>query len=133
MPRWWAAVEAGLGTPEEQLPRARLLDPGEPPPQRSWKRSSPEAADRLAAIRTHVVAKAVDLGIGPEVLISPAAVRRIAWRPPAVPTREIIDDLLAQQSARDWQRELVVPLVVAGLTQGALKSESAGGSPEAVG
>ena len=39
--------------------------------------------------------------------------RRVIWRPPTDPDAPAFDRALAELGARPWQREIVVPLLVA--------------------
>lgn len=47
----------------------------------------------------------------PENLLSPDALRSLAWQPPAPLTAESVEAALAEAAARPWQRELVVPVL----------------------
>jgi len=46
-----------------------------------------------------------------ENLLTPDYVRRLAWRPPSPATEESVDAVLAGYGARQWQRELAVPVI----------------------
>lgn len=110
---WWAAVQTGLATPEEDLPPLALDHDG-PPPTRLWARKDEAAAGRYQAVRAAVLATSDRVQVPAEVLIAPDAVRRLAWEPPAQPDPEVVADFLRGQGARDWQIALVAgPLAAA--------------------
>ena len=53
-----------------------------------------------------------ELSLPVENLISPDAVRRLAWEPPPASEADV-DAFLAERLVRPWQREQVVPLLTA--------------------
>ncbi len=77
-----------------------------PPPPRAWAAKDPVAADRLARCRVAVIALAAEHQLPQENLLSPDAVRRLAWSPPDPLTPETVDAALSQYSARPWQRAI---------------------------
>lgn len=111
--RWCQALTEALAVPEAHLPPPTLPGDG-PPPPRLWADRDPDAAARLAAARAALALLAEETSMPVENLVSPDAVRRIAWRPPAPVDTATVDAMLADHGARKWQRALVVdPLVVA--------------------
>ena len=46
-----------------------------------------------------------------ENLLTPDYLRRVAWRPPVEPSEEGIAEDLANLGARQWQIQLVAPLI----------------------
>ena len=46
-----------------------------------------------------------------ENLLTPDYLRRVAWRPPVEPSEEGIAEELANLGARQWQIQLVAPLI----------------------
>ena len=52
-----------------------------------------------------VEARAEELGMPTENLLTPETLRRIAWEPPAVIDRASIAEALALREARPWQIE----------------------------
>ncbi len=103
---WWNAVQnsESVDIAEQEL------DPNHLPNHRSWERRFPEAHLRLSALRPIVLAKAQELEIAPEILLSPDALRRVCFKPEA--------DLALQLKtlgARDWQIELLAPELAAAL------------------
>ena len=113
--RWLAALDRVAALTRDQLPSRQQVAEG-PPPTRTWELRNPEAAARWDAIRPAVLERASELKLPVENLISPDALRRLLWTPPADLTRETVDAALAAESVRPWQREQLVPLIVAHLT-----------------
>jgi ribonuclease D len=66
-------------------------------------------------VREVLNAKADELGLPAENLLTPDHVRRLAWRPPRPVNEETVDAALAASGARAWQREAAVPLITAAL------------------
>lgn len=100
--RWWGAIEAGRAATE--LPVDRVPGDALPPP-RAWADRNPEADARLKAARPVVEARAEELGMPTENLLTPDLLRRVAWAPPAgAPTDAgAIAVALAELGARPWQ------------------------------
>jgi ribonuclease D len=111
---WLEAIADAAATEEAALPPLHVPNEG-PPQARLWASRDPEAAARLTAVRDALSAKAADLGLPVENLLTPDFVRRLAWRPPQPLTAETVDAALAASGARAWQRELTVPLLVPAL------------------
>ncbi|MGH3244667.1 MAG: ribonuclease D, partial [Trebonia sp.] len=66
----------------------------------------PVAAARLAAAREAAVALATAHRLPVENLLSPEALRRLAWEPPVPATAEAIAAALTASGARPWQADL---------------------------
>jgi ribonuclease D len=98
--RWWNAIVAGRSTPD--LPADRVPSDTLPPP-RAWVDRNPDADARLRAARPAVEARAEELGMPTENLLTPEMLRRVAWAPPAEPTADTIAQALRELGARDWQ------------------------------
>lgn len=113
--RWLAALDRVAALTRDQLP-ARQQSAEGPPPTRAWEMRNPAAAARWDAVRPAVVERAEQLELPVENLISPDALRRLLWEPPAELTAEAVDAALAAELVRPWQRELLVPLIVQQLT-----------------
>jgi ribonuclease D len=108
--QWIAAIETARTIPEHQLPPATAPHDG-PPPPRAWADKDPLAAARLSAARAAVTALAEQLHLPQENLITPELVRRVSWAPPKSATALTVGDALHALGARDWQVELVAPVI----------------------
>lgn len=105
----------------DALARARTNDPPDaqepsngPPPASRWARRKPEAAVRLEAARAELTALAQQVSVPVENLLSPETVRRLCWdwQPPADgDATAAVDAFLRDSTARQWQRELTVPVL----------------------
>ena len=112
--RWCVALTDALAVPESELPPQTLPGDG-PPPPRLWADRDPDAAARLAAARAALAELSEGIAMPLENIVSPDAVRRLAWRPPAPADEVTVDETLAGMGARAWQRALVVPPLVTAL------------------
>jgi ribonuclease D len=101
-----AALERARALPDRDLPPLAAPTDG-PPHPRAWAHKYPEAAARLGQCREAVTAVATKQDVPAENLISPDAIRRLAWAPPAPVTTETVAAQLAANGARPWQIELV--------------------------
>ncbi|MFR9757927.1 HRDC domain-containing protein [Streptomyces sp. TR06-5] len=113
--QWFAAVERARGLSERDLPQQGQPVAG-PPPPRAWAERDPEAAARLAAARAAVTARAEELALPQENLITPDTVRRVCWEPPAEVSEAAVSDALRAHGAREWQIEQTAPLLAVALT-----------------
>jgi ribonuclease D len=109
-PRWLRCIAAARDL--EDLPPLHLAT-NAPPPPRVWADRDPEAAARLATARPLLQAKAEELNLPLENLLTPDYLRRVAWRPPADVTEDSISAELRTLGARPWQVELTAPLISA--------------------
>jgi ribonuclease D len=106
--RWWAAIERGLATTD--LPPLRLPGDGMPPP-RAWADRNPPADGRLRRARTAVTAKAEELAVPVENLLTPEVLRRLAWAPPEPIDGTTVADALRDAGARPWQIDATAQLI----------------------
>ena len=83
------------------------------------------AAARLAAAREAVGALAATHRLPVENLLSPDALRRLAWEPPAPATTETITAALRASGARRWQAELTAGLLAEAFASAAEHDASA--------
>ncbi|WP_109473706.1 HRDC domain-containing protein [Ornithinimicrobium cavernae] len=114
--QWLEAISVAAELPEAELPEmARRSDA--PPPARAWADRDPVAAARLARARTAMTELSERVRVPVENLLTPEALRRVLWTPPEGGDAEAVDAALAVQGARQWQRELVTPLVVEALRE----------------
>ncbi len=100
--RWWNAIVAGREATE--LPPDRVPSDSLPPP-RAWADRNPQADARLRAARPVVEARAQELGMPTENLLTPEVLRRVAWAPPTEITADSIGEALHELGARPWQIE----------------------------
>lgn len=107
---WLQALDRALALPAGDLPPVRLKS-DTPPPPRAWERSNPPAHRRWLAARDAVNAKADELGLAAENLITPAYWRQLCWAPPEPADATAISAQLELLGARPWQREIVSPVL----------------------
>jgi ribonuclease D len=119
---WQAAVDRARELPDDRLP-AQTLPPTGPPPPRAWADKDPDAAERLTAARAAVTARAEELNLPQENLITPDTVRRVCWEPPSEPTEAAVADALRSHGAREWQVAQTAPLLALALAAPATGSE----------
>ena len=88
-----------------------------PPPAVRWSKRKPEAAARLDAARTALAALSERVDVPTENVVSPDLVRRLCWDWVAAPDpAAAVEMFLREGGARQWQRELVVPVLAAALS-----------------
>ncbi|BFM23479.1 ribonuclease D [Microbacterium sp. che218] len=107
--RWWNAIVAGreaTDLPPDRVPSDTL------PPPRAWVDRNPDADQRLKAARPAVEARAEELRMPTENLLTPETLRRVAWAPPAELTVEAVGAALAELGARPWQIEQTAQVIV---------------------
>jgi ribonuclease D len=107
---WLQAVDVAANLKDTELPPMHLPADG-PPQARLWAAKDPKAAARLARVREALTAKAAELSLPVENLLTPDYVRRLAWQPPSPPGSQAVDSELERLGARPWQRELTVGLI----------------------
>ncbi|QCQ15947.1 ribonuclease D [Microbacterium sp. RG1] len=98
--RWWAAIEEGRAATD--LPLERVGSDALPPP-RAWIDRNPEADARLKAARPLVEARAEELTMPTENLLTPELLRRVAWEPPTPVDADTVGAALLALGARQWQ------------------------------
>lgn len=109
-----SAVRQALVLPESELP-TMSPPPDGPPSARGWAAKYPAAAARLIGCREVVAELAGDLALPQENLLSPDAVRRLAWSPPGEVDIESVSRALASYGARPWQVELTAEALATSL------------------
>jgi len=112
--QWFSALERAAGLADADLPPQHLPAEG-PPPARVWSDRDPVAAARLAACRAAVTELAGRLSLPVENLLSPDAVRRLAWSPPQPADLDAVTAFLRRHGARPWQVSLVAESLTAAL------------------
>ncbi|MFD7595307.1 ribonuclease D [Kitasatospora sp. NPDC059812] len=116
--QWLAAVQRGREVPENQLPPASAPHDG-PPPPRAWAEKDPVAAARLSGARAAVADLAERHNLPAENLITPDLVRRVSWEPPADPAATGVAAALRRLGARQWQVDLVAPVMATAFAEAA--------------
>ena len=105
--RWQSAVLRGRELDDTELPEvAGASTTTGPPPAHRWAERDPAAAARLAAAREAAGALSTAHRVPVENLLTPDALRRLAWEPPDPATPEAIAATLTGLGARRWQAEL---------------------------
>lgn len=113
-PLWFAALVEARDLPDSALPQTPPSD-GPPPPHR-WAERDPVAAARLARCREVVTRLAAANTLPPENLVSPDAIRRIAWTPPDKLDPDTVGEALAATGVRRWQISLLAEELAVALT-----------------
>lgn len=108
--RWWNAIVAGRESTD--LPADRVPSDTLPPP-RAWADRNPEADRRLKKARPAVEARAEELRMPTENLLTPETLRRLAWAPPAELTADSVGAALAELGARPWQIDQTSQVIAA--------------------
>jgi len=103
---WVGAIEQALALDSKEYPPVKLAQSG-PPNPRNWAVRSPQAWSRLEFAKARISELAESLGMPPENLISPDAIRRTMWEPPELTDMSVF---LSGLKVRPWQRELVKPI-----------------------
>ena len=110
---WITSITTALELPEDQWPEARSKSDSLPP-IKLWRERFPEKYIPLSHARFNLAAKAQELAIPLENLISPELVRRICWSPPL--DNSVLEALQAL-GARRWQAEIAAPILQAALLE----------------
>lgn len=120
MSTWLSATEAALNTPEDQWPPMKS-GADTLPPLKLWRERFADKYAPLTHARFAVETVAQELSIPAENLISPEVIRRICWAPPADSLQNLNVDAVCEAmlnlGARQWQVEVVGPLVAAALLE----------------
>ncbi|QOR69101.1 ribonuclease D [Ruania alkalisoli] len=112
---WFEAVARAMALPTSAYPARRGPVSDTLPPPRAWKDRNPEAAARLDAVKLVVRARAAELDLPQENLLTPEYQRRIAWDPPSDLSLVGVTSELEQLGARPWQIEQVGVLLAGAL------------------
>ncbi len=113
--RWWTAFENGRASTD--LPLERAAGGDSIPPARAWSDRNPEADGRLKVARPAVEARAEELRMPTENLLTPELLRRVAWTPPQPLSAATIGAALAELGARPWQIEQTAQLIADAFVQ----------------
>jgi ribonuclease D len=111
---WLAALKAARDNP---IPEEEAEPLNGPPAPARWARRRPEAAVRLDAARSALKELSERVTVPTENLVTPELIRRLCWDwdGSADDAVAAIDQFLAAGGARNWQRELAVPVLAAAL------------------
>lgn len=107
--RWWNAIQEGRAATD--LPPDRLPSTDTIPPPRAWPDRNPAADARLKAARPAVEARAAELSMPTENLLTPELLRRVAWAPPEEITASTIGRSLESLGARAWQIDQTAQII----------------------
>lgn len=125
---WLAALAEAAALPDDELPILRVEGDGPPPPHR-WADRDPSAAGRLERARAVVAALSERHTVPAENLISPDAVRRLAWQPPAQIDASTVGETLSSLGVRPWQIELTAELFATALVEPPAEPEASKSDP----
>lgn len=121
--RWFGHVQDALDADRATWPEIQRRAADTPPTRGNWERHHPESWEFLLAARELVADTAGELGISPELLLSPGVLRQVVWEAareaPAVRhTGRVAErgtgvayDRLLGAGARPWQAEITAPLL----------------------
>lgn len=112
--RWWSALRKARSLPESEWP-PNSVGGGSPPPTNRWAGKDAAAAARLARARAALAGLSENVHTPVENLVSPDAVRRLAWQPPPAVTTEAVGEFLTAYGARPWQVALVAEMLATAL------------------
>lgn len=105
--RWMAAVDEVAELSPKQLPPMRVPHDGPPHQAHSWQKSNPEAWERWQLLRPAANEIAEQIGMPPENLIQPEALRWMAFTALDRVDEQSVHQRLREHDVRDWQQELL--------------------------
>ena len=109
---WFDLLLRTQQLPEAELPVLRTPTVGLPP-VKLWRDRNPLGNARLSHARAAVIARAAELEMPVENLISPETIRQLVWKnPPESNLESYIQELLTQHGARSWQVEQIAPVLI---------------------
>ena len=109
---WINAISDALALGEDQWPQVRT-DSDSLPPLKIWRERFPDKYAPLTHAKALLSAKAAELDIPLENMITPEYIRRICWNAP----KGDVARSLATLGARSWQIEIAAPLLEAALLE----------------
>lgn len=109
---WISAISDALALNEDQWPQVRT-DSDSLPPLKIWRERFPEKYAPLTHAKARLSAKAEELSIPLENMITPEYVRRICWSAP----KGAVAVALAALGARNWQIEITAPILESALLE----------------
>jgi ribonuclease D len=119
---WWEAFT--LGNTTKNVVELRLKATGIPN-HRNWPLKFPDANARLLASKAAIAELSEKKQIPAENILSPDILRSICFEPPSLLDTNQIAYYLRAKNVREWQIDLLLPLLVKSLTaQAAVVTES---------
>ena len=116
-PTWIAAIASALSLTEDQCPPMKIKGDSLPP-VKIWRDRFPERYAPLSHARAGTLAVAAELNLPVENLMTPELIRRACWNlPQGEHELSEIQSLLQEWGARDWQIDVVAPILQASLRQ----------------
>jgi len=109
---WISAISDALALSEDQWPQVRT-DSDSLPPLKIWRERFPEKYAPLSHAKARLTAKAEELSIPLENMITPEYVRRICWNAP----KAAVAPALSALGARNWQIQICAPILEACLLE----------------
>jgi ribonuclease D len=109
---WLSAISDALALAEDQWPQTRT-DSDSLPPIKIWRERFPEKYAPLTHAKALLLAKADELSIPLENMITPEYIRRICWNAP----KGEVAHALATLGARSWQIEIAGPILESALLE----------------
>jgi ribonuclease D len=109
---WLSAISDALALTEDQWPQTRT-DSDSLPPIKIWRERFPEKYAPLTHAKALLLAKADELSIPLENMITPEYIRRICWNAP----KGEVAHALATLGARSWQIEIAAPILESALLE----------------
>lgn len=109
---WLKAISQALSLDQSEWPAVRI-DSDSLPPLKIWRERFPQKYAPLTHAKANVQAKANELSMPFENLITPEFLRRICWSAPT----SGVSQALAGLGARPWQIEIVAPILEAALLE----------------
>jgi len=110
---WWEAFT--LGNTTKNVVELRLKATGIPN-HRNWPLKFPDANARLIASKSAIADLSDKKQIPAENILSPDILRSICFEPPSPLDDNSIAHFLREKKAREWQIELLLPLLLKTLT-----------------
>lgn len=109
---WISAISDALALSEDQWPQVRS-DSDSLPPIKIWRERFPDKYAPLTHAKAQLLAKAEELAIPLENMITPEYIRRICWNAP----KGEVARALATLGARSWQIEIAAPILESALLE----------------
>ena len=109
---WISAISDALALSEDQWPQVRT-DSDSLPPIKIWRERFPDKYAPLTHAKAQLLAKAEELAIPLENMVTPEYIRRICWNAP----KGEVARALATLGARSWQIAIAAPILESALLE----------------